>query len=138
MANALRFSLQFCATMRRLEFFRTLPALISLLFVIQACASCSNIPVGPGPSPPMDPPFDSYDKCIKGTFTEASREACFEKTIQANHLTLSAGTTAEQAFAKYEECRKKDGPLVLAVGPFIVNGNKMDTVRQDCFNRALH
>jgi hypothetical protein len=35
----------------------------------------------------MDPPFDSYDRCIQGTFTEASHEACFEKTLQTNQLT---------------------------------------------------
>ncbi len=104
---------------------------------MQACTSGSFIPLGPGSAPPMNPPFDSYDNCIHGTIMDSSREACFEKAIQASHITLPAGTTAEQAYAKYKECRKKDMTLGLAVGPYLINGNNVNTIRQKCFDQAV-
>src|SRR5258708_40365108 len=97
----------------------------------------ASIPLGPGSPPPMDPPFDSYDNCIHGTFTDSAREACFEKTVQVNHLALPTATTAEQAYNEYKACLKKDVPIGLLVGPFMVNGNRANTARQDCFKRAV-
>ena len=94
----------------------------------------------------MNPPFDAYDVCIRGisplpiwelTKLEASQQECFKQTIQVNHLALPTGTTSEQAFAKYKDCLKKDEPIGVSVGPFAINGNKQDTVRQNCFASAL-
>jgi len=120
---------------------RSLPAVI-LPFAIQACTASG--PAGsqiPGSVPPAYPPFDAYDVCIQGTDasqrTEASRQNCFKQTIQANHLALPAGTTTEQAFAKYKDCLKKDAPISVTVAGLNFNGNKQNTVRQDCFTSAL-
>ena len=94
----------------------------------------------------MDPPFDAYDVCIRGidpvpiwemTKMEAGQQDCFKETIQVNHLALPPGTTSEQAFAKYKECLKKDAPISVSVGGFNINGNKQNTVRQNCFTSAL-
>jgi len=94
----------------------------------------------------MDPPFDAYDVCIRGISPlpiwelkkmQASQEDCFKQTIQVNHLALPAGATTEQAFAKYKECVKKDAPMSVTVGGFMINGNKQNTVRQNCFTSAL-
>ena len=109
-----------------------------LLFMMQACMSVpANIPMGPGSPPPMDSPFDAYDTCIHGTFTDAGREACFKQTIQVSHLALPAGTTAEQAYADYKACTKKNVPIGVLVGPFLINGNNANTARQDCFKHAV-
>lgn len=113
--------------------------LVSILsLAISGCMSVpASIPLGPGSPPPMDPPFDAYDNCIHGTFTDAAREACFEKTVQVNHLALPAGTRAEQAYANYKTCIKKNVPIGVLVGPFMINGNKADTAWQDCFKHAV-
>ena len=136
-----------CRRLQRLHLWRTFPAII-LSFAIQACVASGSVgaPVGPGSAPPMDPPFDAYDVCIRGISPlpiwelkkmEASQEDCFKQTIQVNHLALPAGATTEQAFAKYKECVKKDAPMSVTVGGFMINGNKQNTVRQDCFTSAL-
>ena len=129
--------------MQRLASHRTLPAII-LIFAIQSCVN-----VGPGPAPPANPPFDTYNSCIQkdknivlaaalgGDATDASRQECFKQTIQTNHLSLPAGTTPEQAYSKYKACIKENAPLAVAVGPFVLNGNKEDTARQNCFTSAL-
>ncbi len=94
----------------------------------------------------MNPPFDAYDVCIRGispvliwelTKIEASQKDCFKQTVQVNHLTLPAGTTSEQAFANYKDCLKKNAPISVSVGGFAINGNKQNTVRQNCFTSAL-
>jgi hypothetical protein len=127
--------------MQRHELYRTFPAIILffvMLFVVQACMSVpASIPTGPGSPPPMDPPFDAYDTCIHRTFTDAGRQACFRETIQVNHLTLPAGTTAEQAYTEYKTCIKKNVPIGVLVGPFMINGNSANTARQDCFKHAV-
>ena len=120
----------------RLGPYGTLPAMV-LLLVMQACMSGPTIPMGPGSPPPMDPPFDAYDHCIQGTFTNAAREACFTETVQVSHLALPAGTTAQQAYAKYNDCLKKNAPIAVSVGGFLVNDNNWNIARQDCFKRAL-
>ena len=103
-------------------------------------------PVGPGSAPPMDPPFDAYDVCIRGispapiwelSKIEAGQQECFKQTIQVNHLALPAGITSEQAFAKYKECVKKDAPIGVSIGGFLINGNKQNAIRQNCFTSAL-
>jgi hypothetical protein len=135
------------AIFRRFDLYRTLPAII-LSFVIQACLVGGSVgtPVGPGMAPPMNPPFDAYDVCLRGleplpiwdmAKMEAGRKDCFKQAIQANHLALPAGTTTEQAFAKYQDCLKKDEPISVAVGVFNFNGNKQNTARQNCFTSAL-
>jgi hypothetical protein len=135
---------------QRLHLCRSFLAII-LSFVIQACILSGSVgtPMGPGSAPPMNPPFDAYDVCIRGinpvpvweiwelTKMEASRQDCFKQTIQVNHLVLPAGTTAEQAFAKYKDCLKKDVPISVSVGPYMINGNKQNTARQNCFTSAL-
>jgi hypothetical protein len=68
---------------------------------------------------------------------EAGHQEFFKQTIQVNHLALPAGTTSEQAFAKYKECLKKDSPISVSVAGFNINGNKQNTVRQNCFTSAL-
>jgi hypothetical protein len=129
--------------MQRLAFHRSLPAII-LIFAIQSCVN-----VGPGPAPPANPPFDTYNSCIQkdknillaaalgGEATDASRQECFRQTIQTNHLSLPAGTTPEQAYSKYKACMTENAPLAVTVGPFVLNGNKQDTARQNCFTSAL-
>ena len=103
-------------------------------------------PVGPGSAPPMDPPFDAYDVCIRGispapiwelSKIEAGQQECFKQTIQVNHLALPAGTTSEQAYAKYKDCLKKDEPMSVAVGVFNFNGNNQNAARQNCFTSAM-
>jgi hypothetical protein len=120
---------------------RSLPAVI-LPFAIQACTASG--PAGsqiPGSVPPAYPPFDAYDVCIQGTDasqrTEASRQNCFKQTIQANHLALPAGTTTEQAFAKYKDCVMKNVPLTVSIGEVNYYGDKHNAVRQNCFASAL-
>jgi hypothetical protein len=139
-----------CRRLQRLHLCRNLPAII-LSFVIQACVASGSVgaPVGPGSAPPMNPPFDAYDVCIRGihpipiweiwelTKIEAGRQDCFKQTIQVNHLALPAATTSEQAFGKYNECLKKDAPISVSVGGFNINGDKLNTVRQNCFTSAL-
>ncbi|HEY9157164.1 hypothetical protein [Candidatus Binatus sp.] len=94
----------------------------------------------------MNPPFDAYDVCIRGigpfpvwdvTKMEVSQQDCFKQAIQVNHLALPAGTTTEQAFAKYKGCLKKDAPISVSVGGLIFNGNKQNAVRQNCFTKAM-
>ena len=94
----------------------------------------------------MNPPFDAYDVCIQGiaplpiwevTELEAGQKDCFKQAIQVNHMALPAGTTTEQAFAKYKDCLKKNEPTSVSVGPFMFNGNKQNAARQDCFTSAL-
>jgi len=109
--------------MQRLDLHRNLPAMI-LIFAIQSCVN-----VGPGPAPPPNPPFDTYNSCIQkdyslllaaalgGEATDASRQECFKQTIQTNHLSLPAGTTPEQADSKYKACLTENAPLAVAVGP---------------------
>ena len=136
-----------CRCLLRLQLCRTLPAII-LSFALQACVASGSVgaPVGPGSAPPMDPPFDAYDVCIRGinpapiwelSKIEAGQQECFKQTIQMNHLALPAGTTSEQAFAKYKECLKKDAPISVTVAWFNINGNKQNTARQNCFASAL-
>lgn len=129
------------------SFLRTFPAVI-LSLLIEAClvSGTTGTPVGPGSAPPMNPPFDAYDVCIRGipplpvwdvTKLQASQQDCFKQTIKVNHLALPAGTTTEQAFAKYRDCLKRDAPISVSVGPFMLNGNKQNTIRQNCFTSAL-
>ncbi|WP_424671114.1 hypothetical protein [Candidatus Binatus sp.] len=117
-------------------------------FVIQACIASGPVgtPMGPGSAPPMNPPFDAYDVCIRGippvpvwevTKMDVSQQDCFKQAIQVNHLALPAGSTTEQAFAKYKDCLKKDSPIAVSVGGFTFNGNKQNAVRQNCFTSAL-
>ncbi len=68
---------------------------------------------------------------------DVSRQDCFKQAIQVNHLALPAGTTAEQAFAKYKDCLKKDAPISVSVGGLNFNGNKQNAARQNCFASAL-
>jgi hypothetical protein len=135
------------AIFQRLDLYRTFPAII-LSFVIQGCLVSGSVgaPMGPGSAPPMNPPFDAYDVCIRDIQPqplwglkkmEASQQDCFKQTIQVNHLALPAGTTTEQAFAKYKDCLKKDEPIGVSWGPWAFNGNKQNTVRQTCFTSAL-
>src|ERR1039458_3009547 len=130
-----------CRRLQRLDLHRTFPAII-LSFVIQACLVSGTVgtPMGPGSAPPMNPPFDAYDVCIRGippapvwevTKMEVSQQDCFKQAIQVNHLALPAGTTTEQAFAKYKDCLKKDSAIAVSVGGFIFNGNKQNAVRQN-------
>ncbi len=102
--------------------------------------------MGPGSAPPMNPPFDAYYVCIRDippvpvwdkTKMKVSQQDCFKQAIQVNHLALPAGTTTEQAFAKYKDCLKKDAPISVSVGGLIFNGNKQNAVRQNCFRSAL-
>jgi hypothetical protein len=117
-------------TLQRL--YRTFAALV-LLFVIEGCAP---IPIGPGSAPPMDPPFDAYNFCIQKRVTDAGRQDCFKQVIQASHLALPTGTTAEEAYAKYKSCRK-DVPTAILVGPILINGNNEYKARQKCFESVL-
>ena len=132
--------------MQRLNLFRTFSAFV-LSFMIQSCiyAGSGGTPIGPGSPPPMNPPFDAYDVCIRGiqlpvwelSKFDASKEDCFKQTIQVSHLTLPAGTTPEQAYAKYKDCIEKNAPIAVGVAGLIFNGNKQNTVRQSCFESAL-
>lgn len=136
-------------TCRRLQrhLFRTFSALV-LPLVIQACIASGSpgSPIGGGLPPPMDPPFDAYDVCMRnlpplpvweGGKFEDERRDCFRQTIQVNHLTLPAGTTADQAFANYEACLKKDAPIAISIGGLNFNGNKQNSVRENCFTSAV-
>jgi hypothetical protein len=134
--------------MQRLNLDRTFPAIILLSFAIQACVMGGPVgaPVGPGLAPPMNPSFDAYDVCIRGiqplpfwdvNELKSGERDCFKQTIQVNHLALPAGTTAEQAFAKFRDCVKQNAPISVGVGPFLFNGNNRDTARQNCFTSAL-
>lgn len=121
---------------------------VILLFIMQACALAgpAATPLPPrSPPPPMDPFFNAYRICIlQGTFTDSGREDCFKQTIQVNHLSLPAGTTAEQAYAEYKNCLKKNAPFWVLVGPFMLNNIEavlaaynQDAVLQSCFRRVL-
>ncbi len=136
-----------CRRLQRLHLYRAFPAIIAS-FVIQAClvSGAVGTPMGPGSAPPMNPPFDAYDFCIRGippvpvwevAKMDVSRQDCFKQAIQVNHLALPAGTTAEQAFAKYKDCLKKDAPISVSVGGLNFNGNKQNAARQNCFASAL-
>jgi hypothetical protein len=136
-----------CRRLQRLDLYRTFPAII-LSFLIQACLVSGPVgtPMGPGSAPPMNPPFDAYDVCIRGippvpvwdvTKMTVSQQDCFKQAIQVNHLALPAGTTTEQAFAKYKACLKKDAPISVSVGGLTFNGNKQNAARQNCFTSAL-
>jgi hypothetical protein len=132
--------------MQQRKLFRAILALV-LPLVIQACiySPMPGSPIGGGPPPPMDPPFDAYDICIRnlspllvweGKLEDGQRE-CFRQTIQVNHLTLPAGTTADQAFAKYRDCLDKNEPVSVSIGGLNFNGNKENTARQNCFTSAV-
>jgi hypothetical protein len=123
--------------MKRPALYRTFPVIILVLVMMQACVYGPTIPVGPGSPPPMDPPFDAYPTCIQSALSDVTRQACFNQTIQVSHLTLPAGTTADQAYTNYKGCLANNAPAGVLVGPFMINGNKQDTVRHDCFERAL-
>jgi len=130
------------AIFQRLDLYRTFAAII-LSFVIQACTASAPVgsPIGPGAAPPMNPPADAFDFCVRRT--ETSQHDCFQQTIQLNHLSLPAGTTTEQAFAKYMDCEKKAPPSasVGTGGPDqeLIFGNRkeQDAFRQNCFMNAL-
>lgn len=133
--------------MQRLKLFRTLSALV-LPLLIQACITSASpgVPLGGGLPPPMDPPFDAYDVCIRNLppvavwqqgRLEDEQRGCFRQTVQVNHLTLPAGTTADQAFAKYEACLKQNGSVSIGIGMLDFNGNKVNSVREDCFRSAV-
>jgi hypothetical protein len=133
------------AIFQRLDLYRTFPAII-LSLVIQACTASAPVrtPIGPGSAPPMSPPFDAYADCIHSPSRllfgamAASQEDCFKQAIQANHLTLPAGTTTDQAFAKYKDCAK-NGPLSVSVGDrAVIGGKEQNAFRQNCFTSALH
>ena len=124
--------------MQHRNLFRTFSALV-LPFVIQACiASGPQVStIGGGSPPPMSSPFDAYDICIRNLpgvpvwewfKFEDERRACFRQTIQVNHLTLPAGTTADQAFANYDACIKKNGHF---------GSNTPYAVRENCFTSAV-
>jgi hypothetical protein len=123
-----------------LDLYRTFPALI-FSFVIQACAGSGPVStsVGPGPTPPMNPPFDAYDVCIHSLpplsvwKVDSGQQGCFKQTIDANHLALPSGTTAEQAYAKYKGCLNQGR---VSIGPFALGGYKTN-IRQYCFTSAL-
>ena len=132
---------------KRLDLYLTFLAII-LSFVIRACIATGPVgtPIGPGSPPPMNPPFDAYDVCIRNipplpvwdtAKFDASKEDCFKQTIQVSHLTLPAGTTPEQAYAKYKACLHQNGHIAVTVGPFEFNGNKVNSARQNCFTSAL-
>ena len=116
---------------------QTFPVIV-LLFAMQACMYGPTIPVGPGSPPPTDPPFDAYRTCIEGAMSDVTRQACFNQTIQVSHVALPAGKTSDQVYAEYKECLNKNAPIGVLIGPFMINGNKQDTVRQNCFKSALH
>src|SRR5260370_17634076 len=110
-----------CRRLKRLHLWRTFPAII-LSFAIQACVASGSVgaPVGPGSAPPMDPPFDAYDVCIRGISPlpiwelkkmEASQEDCFKQTIQVNRLALPPGATTEEPFANSKQCVTNNPPL---------------------------
>ena len=134
--------------MQQRHLFRTFSTLV-LSFVIQACMASGppgGAPIGGGSPPPMDPPFDAYDVCIRnlpplliwewGKLNDEQRD-CFRQTIQVNHVTLPAGTTADQAFANYKACIKKNAPMTIAIGGMNFNGNKQNTAREHCFTSAV-
>jgi hypothetical protein len=112
-------------------------------FVIQACTASApaGTPIGPGSAPPTNPPSEAFDFCVRRT--ETSQHDCFQQAIQVNHLSLPAGTTTEQAFAKYMDCEKKAPPYlsVGAGGPDqeFIYGNRKEqyAFRQNCFTSAL-
>ena len=122
--------------LQRLNLYRTFPAII-LAFVIQACAASAPVgpPIGPGSAPPTNPAFDAYDACIQDA--DANQQDCFKQAIQANHLTMPAGTTTDQVFAKFKDCAK-NGPLSVSVGDrTIIGGKEQNAFRQNCFASAL-
>ena len=114
-----------------------------LSLVIQACTASAPVgtPIGPGSAPPMNPPFDAFDSCVRRK--ETSPHDCFQQAIQVNHLSLPAGTTTKQAYAKYKACVKK-APLSVSIGagapdqePIVGNRNEQYAFRQNCFANAL-
>lgn len=129
---------------QRLHLCRTFLAVI-MSFVIQACTASAPVgtQIGPGSAPPMNPPFDAFDFCIRRT--GASEQDCFQQAIQVNHFSLPAGTTTEQAFAKYKECEKKAPPSIsvragaYSVDQELIVGNRKEqyAFQQNCFTSAL-
>ena len=114
---------------------------IIMSFVIQACTA--SAPAGPqiglGSAPPMNTPFDAYDVCIHNLpplpvwEVDNRQQDCFKQTIEANHLALPGGITAEQAYTKYKGCLNQGR---ISVGPFALGGYKAN-IRQYCFKSAL-
>jgi hypothetical protein len=94
-------------------------------------------PGGPWSCAAGEPALDAHLDGIEGAVNDTTRQACFNQTIQTKHLTLPAGTTADQAYDNYKACLKNKAPVGVLIGPFIINGNKQDTARHDCFELAL-
>jgi hypothetical protein len=94
------------------------------------------------------PPFDAYNACIHNLPSlpvwqlGTRRQDCFKQTVEANHLALPAGTTAEQAYAKYDACLNQNLHTV-SIGSFALGGYDWSgspipaNIRQQCFTNAL-
>jgi hypothetical protein len=90
----------------------------------------------------VNPAFDAYDACLHSAsrilfgVMGTSKQECFKQAIQVNHLTLPAGTTTEQAFAKYENC-VKDAPMSVSIGDRVIYGKEEVAFRKSCFTSAV-
>jgi hypothetical protein len=110
----------------------SVPLALILSFVIQGCAASSTSVSHP------NAPFDAYEACTHNLppaqMTDTGYRDCFKQTIDANHLALPAGITAEQAYAKYKGCINQGH---VSIGPFVMLSPHDTDPRQDCFTSAL-
>ena len=110
----------------------SVPLALILSFVIQGCAASSTSVSQP------NTPFDAYEACthnlLPPQMTDTGYRDCFKQTIDANHLALPAGITADQAYAKYKGCINQGH---VSIGPFVMLGPHDTDPRQDCFTSAL-
>jgi hypothetical protein len=93
-------------------------SLLAGTFVIQACAS--------GPTANPNSPATAPLLCTQDA-------NCFRQSIDANHVVLPAGTTTEQAYAKYKSCMLQNDKII---GPFVLGGSDAEPVQQGCFSRV--
>ena len=110
-----------------------------LPLVIQGCTASGPVSTSQssGSSTPNSP-FGAYDACVHNlpppSQIDSGYRDCFKQAIEANHLALPAGVTAEQAYAKYKGCINQGH---VSIGPFIMLGPHDTDPRQDCFTSAL-
>jgi hypothetical protein len=96
-------------------------SLLAGTFVIQGCAS--------RPAPILTSfPASAPSLCIQDA-------NCFSQSIQAKHVALPAGTTDEQAYAKYKSCLLQNDQIV--GGPWVSGGSEAQINQQDCFAHML-
>ena len=112
----------FCFLINRTDMKPRHAAALALVgtFVIQACASApATLPTSTSTAPLL---------CVQDA-------DCFKQSMDANHVALPAGTTTEQAYAKYKNCLLVQNERI--IGPFVLDASDFHIRQQNCFTNAL-